>query len=139
MELPKISWGTPSANIEDMVGKTFDIVANVNGNDDMLLFENEEGQYVFNHHQDCCETVGIEEVIGDLNDLMGSPLLRAEEVSSDDAPAPHDYDLSWGNSYTWTFYKFATIKGEVVVRWLGESNGYYSESVDLNFIPKGVD
>jgi hypothetical protein len=40
------------------------------------------------HDQDCCESVRIEEIIGDLKDLIGSPILEAEEVSSDDEPAP---------------------------------------------------
>ena len=73
----------------------------------------------FLHHQDCCEWVRIEEVHGDLDDLLGSPILQAECVTQEDKYC------------SWTFYKFATIKGSVTVRWLGESNGYYSERVDV--------
>ncbi len=85
--------------------------------------------YTFLHHQDCCESVNIEDIIGDLSDLIGSPIVEAEEISSDSAPAPtREYGI---DSYTWTFYRFSTNKGTVTVRWLGTSNGYYSEGVDF--------
>jgi hypothetical protein len=111
-------------DIKEMEGKTF---TRVSEDGEMLIFENEQERYIFYHSQDCCESVYIESVVGDLDDLVGVPLLHSEEVSSDDEGPLSE----WTDSYTWTFYKFATIKGYVDVRWYGSSNGYYSESVNL--------
>jgi hypothetical protein len=80
------------------------------------------------HLQDCCESVYIEDVCGDPNDLVGSPILLAEEVSGDE-PEVDDRDNK--GSYTWTFYKIATNKGAVTIRWYGTSNGFYSETADF--------
>ncbi len=75
----------------------------------------------------CFVDVWCEEIIGDLDDLIGSPLTMAEEVSNVDH-AQNDYNEG---SHTWTFYKFSTAKGYVTLRWLGTSNGFYSEDVDI--------
>jgi hypothetical protein len=118
-------------NIEALVGKT--IVAIKGGaGDDRITFECSDGEtFAMYHSQDCCESVVIEDVIGDLADLIGTPILMAEESTSDtkpdDLPEPEYED----ESATWTFYKLATIKGWVDIRWHGSSNGYYSESVDF--------
>ena len=84
--------------------------------------------YNMYHEQDCCESVYVESVVGDVEDLIGVPLLVAEESTGD---TPKDSKADPCESYTWTFYKLATVKGYVDIRWLGESNGYYSESVSL--------
>jgi hypothetical protein len=101
---------------------------------DVLWFHCDTG-HVFKmfHEQDCCEHVYIESIVGDLPDLLKGPILRAEASSSDEmAPPLSEYDPSNPDtykpeSYTWTFYKLATIGGYVDIRWYGESNGYYSE------------
>jgi len=109
-----------------MLGKTFVQVSGSVDSDEML-FETAQGErFMFAHSQDCCESVRINDITGDLQDLVGSPLLMAEEVRGATEPDEEHYE-----SYTYTFYKFATRKGYVDVRWLGESNGYYSEGVDL--------
>jgi hypothetical protein len=92
-----------------------------------LVFKTTDGEtYRMYHEQDCCEHVRIEDIVGDLEDLVGSEILIAEEVEGE---SPADFEAY--ESYTWTFYKFATRKGYVDLRWLGESNGYYSEGVSF--------
>lgn len=129
--------------IYQLLGKTLTSVIKNDDNNEIVFTVDDGTQFKMYHQQDCCESVSIDDIEGDLNDLVGSPILVAEEnVSSDPTPAQiaekeerkkkegdnyYDYD----ESFTWTFYKLATQKGYVNIRWHGESNGYYSERVDL--------
>ena len=117
-----------------LIGLTLKEVT-VNKQDDVITFTSECGQqFRMLHHNDCCETVYIEDVEGDINDLIGSPILVAETVQ--DAmqqamnliiPLPEKN----GECEQWTFYRLATAKGWVVIRWYGDSNGYYSTDVSF--------
>ena len=117
-----------------LIGLTLKEVT-VNKQDDVITYTSECGQqFRMLHHNDCCETVYIEDVEGDINDLIGSPILVAETVQ--DAmqqsmnliiPLPEKN----GECEQWTFYRLATAKGWVVIRWYGDSNGYYSTDVSF--------
>ena len=95
-------------------------------NDGILFVTNAGERFILSHEQDCCESVNIESIDGDLNDLVGSEILMAETWDNN-----HRIGDGCGDSETWTFIKFATIKGYVTVRFYGKSNGYYSESAGL--------
>lgn len=101
---------------------SIDVVSN-----DKISFTTECGKhFIMTHIQDCCENVYIEDICGDLSDLLNEPILVADEVTNSD-DAKNNGDESW----TWTFYKLRTRKGDVTIRWYGTSNGYYSEAVSL--------
>jgi hypothetical protein len=111
-----------------LLGKT---LTSVNVGREEIEFVTDEGRnYRLYHDQDCCEHVYVESVVGDVDDPIGSPITLAEEAVSwsrpDDANPEYEQD-----SFTWTFYKLATIKGYVDIRFYGTSNGYYSEGVDF--------
>lgn len=113
---------------EDLKGKTLVGVTGAKGDERMVFTCLDGDQYELVHVEDCCETVLIEDVCGDLSDLVGE-VLTAEEVSSEGYPPPVSEGGYTPESYSWTFYRIGTARGLVTVRWLGESNGYYSESV----------
>jgi len=108
---------------ETLQGKTFTKVYQESDEDygDVVFFVGEDGSYVH------CNTeyqmmndvdVWIEDICGELEDLIGSPILQAEETVEE-------------GEITYSFYKIATIKGYVTIRWCGKSNGYYSEQASL--------
>ncbi len=143
-------------NLSVLVGKTL-LKVERDGDDEIRLFASDDTKYRMRYYEDCCASCSIEEVHGDLDDLVGSPILLAEEVSSGEPnealvaerKARYEKELAefkpkydgdefyyygaqpdngWEEeSETWTFYKLATNKGSVTIRWYGSSNGYYSE------------
>jgi hypothetical protein len=112
----------------DLVGKTM-VSVDSNGDDEILFIDSNGKKYKLYHYQDCCESVTIDDICGDLSDLIGSPIMVASEETSNDNP--EGVVKEYQDSFTWTFYKIDTAKGGVTIRWYGDSNGYYSESVDF--------
>lgn len=126
----------PTVEFEELNGKTLREIRNTG---DELHFVTQDGEkYMQHHYQSCCEDVRIEDICGDLEDLIGSPILLAEEVINSDihpediqAKITEDDYRYCRESFTWSFYKLATIKGSVTIRWYGTSNGYYGERAYL--------
>ena len=119
------------AKFSDLKGKVFIAIAGCEADSGEVFITCADGdKYKLCHEQDCCEQVSILDVVGNVSDLIGSEILVAEESSNNEDPAPK---TTWHNdSYTWTYYKLATIKGYVDIRWFGSSNGWYSEKVTFS-------
>ena len=113
-----------------MVGETIKSVSG-NRHDEEFVVRTASGLvFKFYHNQDCCEDVYLEEIIGDIDDLIGHTVVMAEETCSNDEVV--GVSCYQGESFTWTYYRMATERGLVVLRFFGSSNGYYSESVTVS-------
>lgn len=110
--------------IELLKGATISRIEGMRRGSDQIMFTTTDGRrFKMHHHQSCCENVELEDVCGDILDLVDYPITVAEERIMQ---GPASYQSS-----TWTFYELATVRGSVTLRWLGTSNGYYSESVSF--------
>lgn len=83
------------------------------------------------HSQDCCEDVSIESIDNTDDIYTDTTFCEIQE-------ATNSGDNEYG-TFTWTFYLIRTNKGYSTIRWLGESNGYYSESVDFELYEEDTD
>lgn len=128
----------PITKVSDILGLT--LTRATHNGDEVYLYLNDGNVVRMLHHQDCCESVSIEDMDGDLEDMVGGVFVQFDIATSDEpddlmkikrALLGKDMPDEDGDSQTWTFYRLATTKGSVVIRWFGESNGYYSEDVDV--------
>lgn len=123
---------TDSAEFEELLGKTLIEIQGAEEDSEEIIFVCSDGtKWIMYHDQDCCEVVSVEDICGNVDNLIGTPITMAEDISNlcEDKPLSE-----WDESYTWTWYKLATVKGYVTIRWYGTSNGYYSEYVSFGRI-----
>lgn len=108
--------------LDNMVGR---VVKYVDIDYDQMKITCEDNSvFTFYHEQDCCECVYITDTEGEPMSLKGWKLLLVDMEET--------IHQSYGyESKTTTVVKFVTDENTVSVKWIGESNGYYSESVDL--------
>ena len=118
--------------LEEIIGKKIILVEGLEKDSDEVIFHLENGdKWKMYHEQDCCEYVWLEDIIGNIDNILNSEVLRFDEKCQNDDEAGEN-DMS----ETYTFYTIATSKGYLDLRWHGTSNGYYSESVDFKKLKK---
>lgn len=94
---------------------------------DSVLITTECGrQFLITHNQQCCENVFQESVDGKWESLIGKVIVH---VSQSESPGDDDDGLLL--SQTNTTIILAVDDSTVISRWVGTSNGYYSERVDI--------
>lgn len=107
------------------LGKKILAIEGLEKNSKEVIFIFEDGKLRFYHQQDCCETVYLEDFNGDPEDLIGKNLVSLDTSSSNKS--------TYTGDETWTFYSIRTTGGDLWMRWLGESNGYYSTEVSIEW------
>ena len=136
---------TPAPNIETTLTglSLYDLRIDKGINDDQVHLhtwcsQQRERQFDLYHDQDCCECVRLHDVQGRVDLLMRSPLVEVKETiiewrDGGEQPVAWPADIPRpSESGTVTLFTLTATNGVVVtIRWLGTSNGYYSESVSF--------
>lgn len=122
---------SPELMLKPLLGKTITGILNMEPNSGNIQICLSDGSiWTLYHSQDCCECVQVHSIVGVRDVILNSPVVftNHEELYNQDPPGcSNDGAESW----TWTIFTIATEKGSLVIRWLGESNGYYGETVDF--------
>lgn len=127
---PHYAYWDNQSKIEALVGKRVVRVEGLEQNSHAVELTFDDGRRAcFLHRQDCCESVVLYEFDGDIGGLITS----AEASTNCDNPPEQEYPPE---SFTWTFYTLHSERGTLHMRWLGESNGYYGEEVDVYIEPE---
>jgi len=126
---------------EELLGKTLVLAERRHGglwSVEEIVFKTADGEkFKLFNLSNCWEPTWLEDICGDLEDLVGKPILLAEKVSNvpgekslatrpDQDPSPVGHNPA---TCTWTFYKLATNAGAVTIRWYGEFSGAYGMEV----------
>ena len=121
-----------SFNFFELVGKTIVATTAIEAGVCAFEFTLQDGSRVtLYHNQDCCEQVRVYDIKGDPNKILGKQIVLAEEDNPCDHPSVGD--MSGSDSHTITVFTLKTVDGsELEIVWLGESNGYYDESVSIS-------
>jgi len=111
--------------LSSLVGE---ILTNIDVSDDTVMLTTKSGrQITLFHSQTCCESVRILSTDGEWRELIGKPLMIVE------AEIDGSNETERG-SETETTFTFGVDGATVINRWIGESNGYYSELVRIEEI-----
>lgn len=116
--------------IDELKGKTITKIKNENGGGRVVIFTKEGPIYRMDHQQDCCETVLCTEIEGEIEQILNSPVTNTKEIIEHD----EEGKLSDYESLTLTDFLIETESARLLIKWLGTSNGYYSESVIIEEI-----
>jgi hypothetical protein len=118
-------------NFFELKGKTITSIDGSNSDDSDTIITTSDGSiYTLTHIQDCCEHVRVYGSVGNIDDVLNVEVIDAEDTNPMDNPNAPDYKAY--DSATWTQFRIVTNKGTFFeIWWLGESNGYYGESVSV--------
>lgn len=116
-------------SINALIGKIITAVDGLRQYSECVTFRCSDGsEYEFYHHPECCESVSLADFSGDEDDILNTEIIQAEESISTE---PQNEEDKQRDSFTWCFYRITTAKGQLVLRFLGESNGYYGERMEF--------